>query len=70
MSGRRREGPVFVWPNEAAIFPVSRPKALACQPNVSWRERRGGPVSVSERIMGAEAHWLMGRVMPSRAKEG
>jgi len=49
---------------------MSRPKALECQPNASWSERRGGTVIVSERIMGAEAHWLTGRVMPSSAKEG
>ena len=43
---------------------MSRPKALECQPNASWSERRGGTLTMSERIMGAEAHWLMGRVMP------
>lgn len=43
---------------------MSRPEALECRRNASWGERRGGTVTVGERIMEAEAHWLMGRVMP------
>lgn len=30
----------------------------------------GCPMTVSERIMGAEAHWLMGRVMPREFLDG
>src|SRR5262249_47730124 len=56
----------------ARLAPLGGTLASAIRAVGGWAHPSGGrgePVTVSERIMGAEAHWLMGSVMPRQFLE-